>query len=262
MKYPRPRRRGFTLIELLVVIAIIAILAAILFPVFAKARERAKMANCLSNLKQIGVAAVMYTQEYDDHLVPYVMFYPTGSARFTKLIEPYLKNLEVFTCPSDRLDRNKLRDMADYQPYATTYGVNWYITWAAGPYQGTNIAPRQTKFVKNPAATIWAADTAIIDKTTAHKAAELWKEDLAAARLGDIYFFTTPAYATNGNRYEDFFSGISWKGGQIIRPFPRHLGRIQCSFFDGHAAAVPASQFDPNNAAAAWGQQGCLWDNS
>ncbi|NLO04745.1 MAG: prepilin-type N-terminal cleavage/methylation domain-containing protein, partial [candidate division WS1 bacterium] len=62
------RRKGFTLIELLVVIAIIAILAAILFPVFARAREKARQTSCLSNLKQISLAVIMYTQDYDDRM--------------------------------------------------------------------------------------------------------------------------------------------------------------------------------------------------
>ena len=64
------RRSGFTLIELLVVIAIIAILAAILFPVFAQAREKARAISCISNLKQIGTASMMYTQDYDETIVP------------------------------------------------------------------------------------------------------------------------------------------------------------------------------------------------
>jgi prepilin-type N-terminal cleavage/methylation domain-containing protein len=66
MAHPRSRRPGFTLIELLVVIAIIAILAAILFPVFATARENARKITCVSNLKQLGTSVLMYAQDYDD----------------------------------------------------------------------------------------------------------------------------------------------------------------------------------------------------
>ncbi len=99
------RRKGFTLIELLVVIAIIAILAAILFPVFARARENARKANCLSNLKQIGSAAMMYAQDYDEVTVP-AYFYENGSAcpanltGWWKLLESYTKNEQVKVCPS------------------------------------------------------------------------------------------------------------------------------------------------------------------
>src|SRR5689334_13663709 len=72
------RRRGFTLIELLVVIAIIAILAAILFPVFAQVRENARAASCLSNQKQIGTAVMLYAQDYDDQIVPWLSRKITG----------------------------------------------------------------------------------------------------------------------------------------------------------------------------------------
>ena len=91
------RRRGFTLIELLVVIAIIAILAAILFPVFAKAREKARQASCLSNEKQLGLAMMQYTQD-NDELTPSSNFWGYGWA---ERINPYSKSAGVFRCPDD-----------------------------------------------------------------------------------------------------------------------------------------------------------------
>jgi len=97
-------RRGFTLIELLVVIAIIAILAAILFPVFARAREKARQTSCLSNLKQIGLAELMYVQDYDETFSPLVTGAPgDGSPTRTTwfaLIMPYMKNAQIGQCPS------------------------------------------------------------------------------------------------------------------------------------------------------------------
>ena len=94
------RRKGFTLIELLVVIAIIAILAAILFPVFAKAREKARQTACLSNLKQLSLSFMMYTQDYDDT-------FPANEEgdywcyMLIEKIEPYIKNKKIQICPSD-----------------------------------------------------------------------------------------------------------------------------------------------------------------
>ncbi|HEX2999408.1 MAG TPA: DUF1559 domain-containing protein [Armatimonadota bacterium] len=94
------RRHGFTLIELLVVIAIIAILAAILFPVFARARENARKANCSSNLKQLAMGVTMYTEDYDGR-IPFG--YNPGPATWQwwfNDIQPYIKNNEVLKCPS------------------------------------------------------------------------------------------------------------------------------------------------------------------
>src|SRR5690606_17133940 len=105
------RNRGFTLIELLVVIAIIAILAAILFPVFAQAREAARKTQCLSNTKQLGAAYMMYLQDFDETFPPHVTerTAPSGTpdtaaarAPFTykTKLAPYVKNEGIFKCPS------------------------------------------------------------------------------------------------------------------------------------------------------------------
>jgi prepilin-type N-terminal cleavage/methylation domain-containing protein/prepilin-type processing-associated H-X9-DG protein len=91
-------RRGFTLIELLVVIAIIAILAAILFPVFAKAREKARQTSCLSNLKQLGLATLQYVQDYDEVLPHHQRSGRTITVQ--SQIQPYLKNEQIWVCPS------------------------------------------------------------------------------------------------------------------------------------------------------------------
>ena len=97
----RSSRRGFTLIELLVVIAIIAILAAILFPVFARAREKARQASCSSNLKQIGLAAMMYANDYDESFLPMNAGSPGGKTIWAAtLVQPYVKNMQIFSCPS------------------------------------------------------------------------------------------------------------------------------------------------------------------
>ena len=100
------KRHGFTLIELLVVIAIIAILAAILFPVFARAREKARQTSCLSNQKQLGLSWTMYVQDYDENIPPYAIRILTPSAgwgaRWYTLLEPYLKNDQILVCPSDQ----------------------------------------------------------------------------------------------------------------------------------------------------------------
>ncbi len=95
----KQRKRGFTLIELLVVIAIIAILAAILFPVFGRARENARKTSCLNNLKQIGLAFTQYSQDYDEYMVK-ARYSPSATSSWMLRLEPYTKNRQIFRCPS------------------------------------------------------------------------------------------------------------------------------------------------------------------
>jgi prepilin-type N-terminal cleavage/methylation domain-containing protein/prepilin-type processing-associated H-X9-DG protein len=113
-------RRGFTLIELLVVIAIIAILAAILFPVFARAREKARQTSCLNNTKQIMLGISMYAQDHDDHL-PYCQCDTVPTLYWNDVIEPYVKNEQIFTCPSNPSEKLGYAWNYPHMPYRTNY---------------------------------------------------------------------------------------------------------------------------------------------
>jgi len=144
------KRSAFTLIELLVVIAIIAILAAILFPVFAQAREKARAASCLSNQKQIMLAFKMYAQDYDETHPPsqnWTSFSAPdlNGATFSGVTQPYIKNRGIFICPSNKRTRNP--DPSYNVPddgvrhTSTSYAVNLdagYMGYYFGPqYSGT-----------------------------------------------------------------------------------------------------------------------------
>ena len=126
-------RRGFTLIELLVVIAIIAILAAILFPVFARARAKARQASCLSNLKQLMLGCVMYAQDNDEMLNEiYRLGGPYVYVPWTAQIEPYVKNMQLYVCPDNKFNHCTTSGWAyvlwhDYWP--NSYGFN---NWNGG----------------------------------------------------------------------------------------------------------------------------------
>lgn len=142
----RTVRGGFTLIELLVVIAIIAILAAILFPVFAQAREKARQTSCLSNEKQIGLALIQYTQDYDE-TYPFNVHSQDWQNGWVSKALPYMKDLRVFMCPSDSdagvpAPEDHTAKWAGVMMSVAAnglYGSNWCCspTWDNGfPFQG------------------------------------------------------------------------------------------------------------------------------
>lgn len=138
-------RRGFTLIELLVVIAIIAILAAILFPVFAKAREKARQASCLSNCKQLALGLMQYCQDYDEVMSPVGAYeqvvWPNGSTGgnfWPVRIYPYTKNIQVYSCPSSSYV---------WAGNATGQLTTGYSTVIGGVALGTVQYPSQTAMI-------------------------------------------------------------------------------------------------------------------
>jgi prepilin-type N-terminal cleavage/methylation domain-containing protein/prepilin-type processing-associated H-X9-DG protein len=160
------RRRAFTLIELLVVIAIIAILAAILFPVFAQAREKARQSVCLSNLKQIGTALMMYTQDYDETLPSQnqgspgrtdnavLSFadptHPDWRVNWIWAVQPYARNWKLFQCPSATPHTS-----AAFTPVGdsnTPY------------YQNAVVIGRTQAVVPEPATTIWCHEVRLTSR--------------------------------------------------------------------------------------------------
>lgn len=141
-------RKGFTLIELLVVIAIIAILAAILFPVFARAREKAREISCASNLKQIGLAVMMYAQGARETLPPSIIQpAPNQYVHWQELVQPYVRNEQIFHCPS-----------ADGTNMSTGgYGANYRHVLLPCNWPGE--LPRRLNDIQRPSSILLAVDS-------------------------------------------------------------------------------------------------------
>jgi len=215
------KRRGFTLIELLVVIAIIAILAAILFPVFARAREAARATSCKSNLKQVGTAVLMYTQDYDETL-PFHTYLAAATPRYPAvdvlntddygvvgdLVLPYIKNRQVFGCPSSA----KAGTGAQWK-YEHDYAWNTAVFPANSGYALASL--------QAPADTLFTADTA-------------WE------------WLQPGTWTENcGGGYPGGPSG--WGGTGAGRFQSRHSGMLNVLWGDGHVAATKISRLKYSN---------------
>lgn len=229
---------GFTLIELLVVIAIIALLAAILFPVFGRARANARRTSCLNNMKQIGLGLMQYVQDYDD-VFPAAKFQPAGSAnddstpegsatdkyKWMDALVPYTKNTQIFTCPdaATNVTPNPLvyvyRKVNQYGSYlmnrAYNIGGDAYSSPASNysSTTGTNNFQVKTSTVISPSETVWVAD--------GRGQFEIWWNSPAT---------NLPAIGNSGG-----LRTLSANGTDLIE---RHLQTAPVLFVDGHVKAM------------------------
>lgn len=229
----RRRHGGFTLIELLVVIAIIAILAAILFPVFAQAREKARSSSCLSNQKQIGLAFSMYAQDYDETYPPYLDLNnltgagPGGATQWEDIVKPYIKGGNVggiLTCPS-----------ASTRAYA--YSMN-------GALAGLSAA----QAVK-PADTVLTADSCIAPNqaNTVDKLPQAGPAFVYTIKGGEVYWVPKPTFSSAKGDPNAVLDPTQEKNiddntgvGQLRY---RHNLGVNASFADGHTKYVRQGTF-------------------
>ncbi len=227
-------KNAFTLIELLVVIAIIAILAAILFPVFARARENARRTSCISNLKQIGLGIIQYTQDYDEH-------YPatrqgvsnsTGNA-WPYLVQPYVKSSQLFTCPSDTSSANI---NGAWSKNGYQFHTSYMYSEDIGPVFSISSPP--TGGGVNAAA-IESASTTVMafDGGTQGSSTEM---DISKWPQKPSPFICRSFVDANTRNPPGPGSGSDYGG-----PMVRHLETVALLFADGHAKALrPEKWYD------------------
>ncbi|RYX80120.1 DUF1559 domain-containing protein [bacterium] len=211
------RNKGFTLIELLVVIAIIAILAAILFPVFARARENARRASCQSNLKQIGLGILQYAQDYDEK---YPMRWYGGNAdtnvrdvnSWRRSIFPYTKSAQLFSCPSN------------------TYNASFADDSETGRMTAANLPAGSPRFGRSYA----------INGTTSNIGGTSPSEHATAASLAQVAD-TAQTILVSEFSYPTPWFGMDYTDGSFTNTtfmFTGHLANTNFLFCDGHVKAL------------------------
>ncbi|HZT41574.1 MAG TPA: DUF1559 domain-containing protein [Chthonomonadaceae bacterium] len=253
------RQSGFTLIELLVVIAIIAILAAILFPVFAQAREKARQAACITNSRQLGLAIDMYTQDYDERLPGLEWAWQSAQMTWPQMVQPYIKNWNEFRCPSDGQanDQTYATDcwfcsnpstqtqLDTIRGYQSNYGYNYAFLSPAvlSPDAGTfYYIGEPLAAIAQPSATVMLAEATswgAVGTNTVNctPVSGGWFSEDAPAILDSTGF----NYATTAQYYFGWFidpsQACTWQkyGGA----WPRHTGVMNITWVDGHVKAVP-----------------------
>lgn len=214
------RKEGFTLIELLVVIAIISILAAILFPVFARARENARRASCQSNLKQIALGVTMYVQDYDERM-PLTKGTAKGVASpgnpwgWADALDPYLKSYQIFQCPSD--DVGPVSSGGSYESRVTSgrysdYWMNYQVT------------DKSLAAFSAPTLTVMLGDGNGYNEVST-SASNGYK--------GSARFVTTSKYDTTGTAAMNT-NPCDGPGKANFRSATKHLNGANIAFADGH----------------------------